>query len=325
MNLQQLRYVVATAEVGTMTDAAAGLHVAQPALSRAVRALEHEIGVTIFARDGRGLRLTDEGREVVAIASRVVAEVERLTLVGSSTTIRVAATKGQARELASPAMNGDGSQLVVEDTREDVFEAVRGGRAHLGIVELPAPGDLDFVSLGWQEILLVHPRDWDLPDPLPIHRLADMPLVVAPTGDWRREALESGLRAHGIAPNVVAETTERDILLRLVVEGAGATFSYGRQAALAQVAGAKLTHFDPPAVREVGIVHTVALIGETATFVERLQVEAVDLLIGHGDARLARAGRVAGATLLCRGHADKHPARSTVATPTAVAGAKGRG
>lgn len=43
MNIQQLRYVVATAEHGSMTAAAATLYVAQPALSRAIRLLEREL------------------------------------------------------------------------------------------------------------------------------------------------------------------------------------------------------------------------------------------------------------------------------------------
>ena len=45
MNIQQLRYVVATAERGSMTAAAAALFVAQPALSRAVRQLERELEI----------------------------------------------------------------------------------------------------------------------------------------------------------------------------------------------------------------------------------------------------------------------------------------
>ena len=69
MNLQQLRYVAATADEGTMTRAAAALHVAQPALSRAVRALEAEIEVAVFERDGRGVRVTRQGREVVALVT----------------------------------------------------------------------------------------------------------------------------------------------------------------------------------------------------------------------------------------------------------------
>ena len=61
-----------------MTAAAASLYVAQPALSRAVRALEHELGVTVFARSGRGVRLTAAGEVVVARARRVLRSLDTL-------------------------------------------------------------------------------------------------------------------------------------------------------------------------------------------------------------------------------------------------------
>jgi LysR family cyn operon transcriptional activator len=300
MNLQQLRYVIATAHVGTMTAAAAELHVAQPALSRAVRALETELGVTIFARHGRGLRLTAEGRDVVAIACRIVAEVERLSLLGNPGVLRVSATRGQAREVGFPAVTrhmhdtGHRVQLAVVDTPEDVFNAVRQGEAHLGLTELPGPGDLDSVSLGWQEIVLLHPPEWDLPSPLPIRSLEDLPLLVAPPDDWRRNAVEAGLRSHGIEPCVAAETTERELMSQLVTEGAGAAFSYGRQAADACAAGARATRLHPPPFREVGAVHSVALAGDAASFLELLRSEASEVLISAEEHRRAGSGQVVG-------------------------------
>jgi DNA-binding transcriptional LysR family regulator len=300
MNLQQLRYVIATAHVGTMTAAAADLHVAQPALSRAVRALETELGVTIFARHGRGLRLTAEGRDVVAIACRIVAEVERLSLLGTPGVLKVTATKGQAREVGFPAVarhmqtSSHRVQLAVVDAPDEVFNAVRQGDAHLGLTELPGPGDLDSESLGWQEIVLLHPPDWDLPSPLPIGGLADIPLLVAPPDDWRRNAVEAGLRSYGIEPCVAAETTERDLMSKLVTEGAGATFSYGRQAAEACAAGARATRLQPPPFREVGVVHSVSLAGDAAAFLELLRSEAGDVLISAEEHRRAGAGQVVG-------------------------------
>jgi DNA-binding transcriptional LysR family regulator len=148
VNLQQLRYLVATADEGTMTRAAAELHVAQPALSRAVRALEAEIGVTVFERDGRGLRVTRQGREVVALARRVLADVQRIASLQATTLLHVSAVTGQAHELASPAvaryMAGGGERVTLDvvDTADGVADAVRDGRSQLGVLDLPAPSDL---------------------------------------------------------------------------------------------------------------------------------------------------------------------------------------
>ena len=76
MNIQQLRYVVETADRGSMTAAATELFVAQPALSRAVRQLERELDVTIFRRAGRGIALTTRGEAFVARARGVLRSID---------------------------------------------------------------------------------------------------------------------------------------------------------------------------------------------------------------------------------------------------------
>ena len=62
MNIRQLEYFMLTAECRNVTEAAERLHMAQPPLSRALKNLEEELGVTLFSRSNRGVRLTDAGR-----------------------------------------------------------------------------------------------------------------------------------------------------------------------------------------------------------------------------------------------------------------------
>lgn len=304
MNLQQLRYVVATADEGTMTRAAASLHVAQPALSRAVRALEAEIDGALFERDGRDVRVTRHGREVVALARRVLADVDRIASLGASTVLRVCAISAQAREIASAAVarfvaaGGGRVSLDVVDTPDEVADSVRDGRAHLGVVELPAPPGLQAASLGWQEIVILHPPDWKLPDPVDVEKLAEVALLAPEGEDWRRDKMVRGLRAAGIEPNIVAETNDRDLMISLVQEGAGAWFSYGREAAAAVAGGAGLVHISPPPLREVGVVSTGDPEGASAAFVEAARAEAKGLLIPVGDPRLAEGTWVTEAGVL---------------------------
>lgn len=305
MKIQQLQYVVATSKLGTMTAAAAELHIAQPALSRAVRSLEDELRIKIFEKDGRGLRLTTEGQDVVGIATRILAEVERLESLGHPTVLRVCATRAQARELAVPAVktqvqSGERILLAVVDSREEVFASLRHQETDLGLVELPAPGELVTIPLGWQEFVLGHPPDWNLPDPFPTRDLGSIPLVAAPEGDWRHEALVSGLRAGGIEATVAAETSDRDLVGQLIAEGTGAAFLYGRQAAAAQAAGAKLTRLEPPPMREVGIAARQDPAGPSARFVAALRTHADGLLIAADDPRLEGASRISGPLLLRR-------------------------
>ena len=64
MNLKQLEYFVQVAELGSFSKAAVALDVAQPALSRQVRALETEVRQQLFLRNGRGVALTDAGKRL---------------------------------------------------------------------------------------------------------------------------------------------------------------------------------------------------------------------------------------------------------------------
>lgn len=78
MEISQLRTLIHVAELGSLSKAADRLRIAQPALSRQVRMLEEELGVRLFSRHGRGMALTDRGREVLAHALRVMAELEEI-------------------------------------------------------------------------------------------------------------------------------------------------------------------------------------------------------------------------------------------------------
>src|SRR5437016_3749921 len=78
MELQQLRYVVAIADLGSFTRAAQRCAVAQPSLSQQVIKLERELGRPLFERLGRSIKLTDAGREVYAKAVAILGSVSQI-------------------------------------------------------------------------------------------------------------------------------------------------------------------------------------------------------------------------------------------------------
>src|SRR5918998_59638 len=79
-DIWQLRYFIAVAERLHFGRAAQALHISQPPLSRAVRALEERLGVALFTRDRRRVELTPEGSRFLDEARRIVSHLERSVL-----------------------------------------------------------------------------------------------------------------------------------------------------------------------------------------------------------------------------------------------------
>ncbi len=78
MTLQQLKYLIAVAEKGSITEAAKDLYISQPSLSGAIREVETEIKLSIFHRSRTGAALTAEGMEFLGYARQVVQQMELL-------------------------------------------------------------------------------------------------------------------------------------------------------------------------------------------------------------------------------------------------------
>ncbi len=78
MTLQQLRYLIAIAEYGSINAAANNMYASQSNLSTAVQDLESELGITIFTRSNRGVTLTNDGTELLGYARQVVEQADML-------------------------------------------------------------------------------------------------------------------------------------------------------------------------------------------------------------------------------------------------------
>jgi LysR family transcriptional regulator, nitrogen assimilation regulatory protein len=83
MDVAQLKTLIHVAELGSLSKAADRLRIAQPALSRQIRLLEKELGAVLFARHGRGMVITEIGREVLNHAARIMTELDAIRNVTS--------------------------------------------------------------------------------------------------------------------------------------------------------------------------------------------------------------------------------------------------
>lgn len=79
MTLQQLRYLIAIAECGSINAAATQMYASQSNLSTAVQDLESELGITIFTRTNRGVTLTNDGAELLGYARQVIEQANMLS------------------------------------------------------------------------------------------------------------------------------------------------------------------------------------------------------------------------------------------------------
>ena len=80
MKLQQLRFILAIAESGlNITQASERLYTSQPGVSKQLRLLEDELGIKIFARNGKNLvGITDEGKVVLEKANAIMAQINEI-------------------------------------------------------------------------------------------------------------------------------------------------------------------------------------------------------------------------------------------------------
>ncbi|MDO4539095.1 MAG: LysR family transcriptional regulator [Coriobacteriales bacterium] len=78
MTLQQLRYLIAVSEHGSINAAAQNLYVSQSNISTAIKELERELGVTVFTRSSRGVTLTNDGTELLGYARQVIEQADML-------------------------------------------------------------------------------------------------------------------------------------------------------------------------------------------------------------------------------------------------------
>ncbi|GLY36899.1 LysR family transcriptional regulator [Amycolatopsis sp. NBRC 101858] len=143
VDLRKLRYFVAVAEELHFGRAAERLHIAQPVLSRQIRALEGELRAQLFVRDKRSTSLTEAGRQLLEDARPLLASasaLRRRVATAARGTFTVAFMPGITVTDAVRAFSSrypDVSVELLRTTWDDQTEVLHDGRADVSVVRLP--------------------------------------------------------------------------------------------------------------------------------------------------------------------------------------------
>lgn len=173
LDMRKLRYFVAVAEELNFRRAAERLHLAQPVLSRQIRALEAELHAQLFTRDSAGTRLTEAGQQLLADATMLLANAHAtqrrvLAVAQNSTTFTVSFMPGLIVTEPTQALAAHHPEVSVEVLRAEWTNQVallHDGTADVGYVRMP----VDMTGL-CSTLLFSEPRVAVLPTR---HRLAD--------------------------------------------------------------------------------------------------------------------------------------------------------
>lgn len=266
--LAQLRYLVAVADCRSITGAAASVFVAQSALSRAVQAMERDLGVELLARRGRGVDLTPEGARVVRLARTVLNAVEAIDDIGTQhgkdarAALTLVTTPTLALDLAADLVSafterhpGVDVRVHKHDSREALVEELNQGRAELALVDLPVDKELSTHHIQEREVVLISPLGSRLPHPLPFRMLDGLPMVLPTPGTGRRTEMEAMFSALGVRPVPSLEVDERLAWVTGVTDGRGSLIWYRDVVSRAFGSRAEIRSFTPQLLRPVGIAH----------------------------------------------------------------------
>ncbi len=239
MDLKQLEYFVRVAELGSFTRAAHALHIAQPALSRQIRALEVELRHNLLLRNGRGATPTEAGKVLLDHGRGILHQVERareeLGRVRGALAGRVAIglPPSLARLLTVPLTRAfrqrlpEASLSITEGLSTSMLEGLLQGRLDLAVLynALPQP-EIDVQPLCDEDLLLVRARDGDGPvdaprEPVPLAEVATLPLVIPSRPNAIRMQVEAEMARIGCRPTIALEIDGVSAILDLVADGMG--------------------------------------------------------------------------------------------------------
>ncbi|MET7331620.1 LysR family transcriptional regulator [Nonomuraea sp. NPDC005650] len=239
IDTRRLRTLRAVADHGTVTAAAAALHLTPSAVSQQLVALEHEVGHKLFTRDGRGVQLTAVGKIMLGHANEVLAQLERAKAevaayaTGEAGEVTVACFATAIGAVLSPAIaalraTSPGLHVRVLDAEGDHSLAMLlDGEADLAItVEYRGAPDaadrrLSRLPLYAEPFDLVLPHDHPLAAEATLTSLASETWIGPYPGNPVHDVITFACRQAGFTPNLAHCSDDFRAVVALVGAGAG--------------------------------------------------------------------------------------------------------
>jgi LysR family nitrogen assimilation transcriptional regulator len=239
LELRQLRYFLTVTEAGSLSKAASVVGIAQPALSRQIRALEDEIGVQLFYRHGRGIRVTEEGAQFHAAIGPLLQELEQIKSdLGDAARIPA----GTITFGMPPSMSAAiGAEIVsqffalypqvrlhlVDGFSGFVNEWLAAGRIDMAVINNARKAPYIRMDKLLEVDLLLFGRKQDIEDLAPQKEtfrtpdLVGLPMMLVGRNHGLRRELDGAMQRLGLELNVKAEIDALVPLKKLVQEGHG--------------------------------------------------------------------------------------------------------
>ncbi|MBS9719468.1 LysR family transcriptional regulator [Tianweitania sp. BSSL-BM11] len=222
LDLDQLQTFVAIADTGSFTRAADEVHRTQSAVSMQMRRLEERIGKSLFEKNGRTNRLTDDGEKLLAYARRMI-RLNRETMAAFDDTslegqIRIGTPDDYADRFLPEIMarfarsNPRVEMSVICEPTSNLVELLKRGQLDLALVTHSG-------GTGQSEIVRREPLLWVSSANHPVHEEATLPLAVGrPTCMWRRAACDA-LDASGRDYRILFTSWSATVVIAAVLSG----------------------------------------------------------------------------------------------------------
>ncbi|MBJ9924408.1 LysR family transcriptional regulator [Burkholderia cenocepacia] len=241
MDIKQLRALLAGAETGSVTRAAALLHIVQPAVSRQLRLLEEDIGTPLFSRGRYGMDLTEAGEIFVEHPRRALAELDRAKSEmqpsrGVSGTVTVGLLPRTCDLLVSELVTSVAYQFPAVRIRVSMGYTghlqnwLEIGEVDAALLYDPKPSPiLQVTPLVEEKLWVVARPDAGYSSGSPVHltQVAHLPMILPNAPHGIRTLVQEACISAGIGLNVAAETNAMSVQKSLVLGGVGITILPG--------------------------------------------------------------------------------------------------